>query len=30
MGLVFYRAVIAPPLPEAARPTWFISSCRRR
>ena len=24
MGLVFYRAVIAPPLPEAARPTWFI------
>jgi tellurite resistance protein len=24
MGLVFYRAVIGPPLPEAARPTWFI------
>jgi tellurite resistance protein len=24
MGLVFYRAVLGPPLPEAARPTWFI------
>ena len=24
MGLVFYRAVIGPPLPPAARPTWFI------
>jgi len=24
MGLVFYRAAIAPPLPEALRPSWFI------
>ena len=24
MGLIFYRAVIGPPLPEAARPGWFI------
>ena len=24
MGLVFYRAVIGPPLPQAVRATWFI------
>lgn len=24
IALVFYRAVAAPPLPEAMRPTWFI------
>jgi len=24
MGLVFYRAVVGPALPEALRPTWFI------
>jgi tellurite resistance protein len=24
MGLVLYRAAIAPPLPEVLRPTWFI------
>jgi tellurite resistance protein len=24
MALVFYRAALAPPLPEALRPTWFI------
>ena len=24
MGLVFYRAVVGPPLPEAGRPGWFI------
>lgn len=23
-GLVFYRTVVGPPLPEALRPTWFI------
>ena len=24
MGLVFYRAAVAPALPEALRPSWFI------
>jgi len=24
MALLFYRAVVAPPLPEALRPTWFV------
>jgi tellurite resistance protein len=24
MGLVFYRTVVGPPLPEPMRPTWFI------
>ena len=24
MGLVFYRAVVGPPLPQAQRPGWFI------
>jgi tellurite resistance protein len=24
MGLIFYRAVTGPPLPEASRPGWFI------
>ena len=24
MALLFYRAIVGPPLPEALRPTWFI------